>query len=179
MKRTSLPFPKLLPALLLAVAFGLSSYSCTAFTPMQASPTPTATISPTSTHAPTASPTFAPIPVPEGQLTYDQRSGYTVILRATGGDEVHERLYAISGYLQERGYITGIDNHTSNVGDMDIILFGAPSCNDAIDDLTAILNGRLDIANLGRMRFISEDAMYSSKYIVIQMKSIGRFRSGL
>jgi hypothetical protein len=161
--------------LILSLLF-LSSVACGISGSPQSSPTPSATSSPTSTSTPTATPTFAPIPIPEGLLTYDQRSEYKVILRATGGDEVHERIYAISGYLQERGYMTGIDTLTSNVGEMDIILYGAPSCNDAIDDLAVILEGRLDITGLEQSRFIPEDAMYNRKYIVIQIDSAERFR---
>ncbi|MGB7538871.1 MAG: hypothetical protein WBM17_10045, partial [Anaerolineales bacterium] len=108
----------------------------------------------------------------------DQRSGYTVILRSSD-DAVHERLYAISGYLHERGYETDIDSYQSDIGDKDIILYGAPSCNDAIDDLTVILEGRLDITGLERSRFIPEDAMYDWKYIVIQIKSIHQFDPNL
>ncbi|MGB7540107.1 MAG: hypothetical protein WBM17_16315, partial [Anaerolineales bacterium] len=141
----------------------LFSVACGISGSPQASPTPTATRNPTSTSTPTAIPTFTPIPNPEGLLTSDQRSGYTVILRSSD-DAVHERLYAISGYLQDRGYVTDIDSYQSDIGDMDIILYGAPSCNDAIDDLTVILEGRLDITGLERSRFIPEDAMYDWKY---------------
>jgi hypothetical protein len=156
----------------------LSSIACSISGSSQASPTPSATSSLTSA-APTATSTFAPIPTPEGLLAYDERSAYTIVLRTTGNGEIHERFYAISGYLQERGYVTGIDSLTSDIGDMDIILYGAPSCNDAIDDLAVILKGRLDITGLERSRFGSEDAYYNWNHIVIQISSPELFDSTL
>jgi hypothetical protein len=172
--RTGPGLPKALSASLLLGILASSPLACIISGSPPASPTPTATSRPTITLAPTATPTFAPIPNPEGLLSYDQRSGYTVILRSSDA-AVHERLYAISGYLQERGYVTDIDSLQSDVGDKDIILYGAPSCNDAIDDLTVILEGRLDISGLERSRFGSDDAYFNWTHLVIQIKSISRF----
>lgn len=139
-----------------------------------ASPTPTATDRPTSTPTPTVTPTFAPLATPQGLLEDDQRSAFTVTLRSVDA-AIHERFYAISGYLHERGYDTHIDSFGSNIGEMDVLLYGAPACNDALDDLAVILTGRLDITGLERKRFGSDDAYYNWNQLVIQIKSINLF----
>jgi hypothetical protein len=165
---------KLLAAAPFLVAILLSSIACDLSLTPAAAPTPTFTPNPTSTVTPT--PTFAPILTPAGLLTSRQRSGYTVILRSPDA-EIHERLYAISGYLHDRGYETATDSLQSDVGSMDIILYGDPSCLEAIDDLTAVLKGRLDLEGVERRRFGSDDAYYAWPHIVIQITSVDRFSS--
>jgi len=168
MKRTSLSHPKLFSAALLLACLTLSSLSCTTITSLWASPTPTITPSPTIT------PTFTPDPTPEGLIFHDQRSGYLVILRYVG-DDVRKSFTPVLQFLTAQGYSVTLSPGPSDVGDMDVILFGALSCGDAIDDLTLLLRGRLDISGLARMRFSTDDVSYNAKTIVIQIKSIGLF----
>jgi hypothetical protein len=163
-----------LPAALILALLMLPSLACVISGSPSASPTPTATDRPTSTPTPTVTPTFAPIATPQGLLEYDQRSEFSVTLRSVDA-AVHEHFYAISGYLHARGYETDIDSFESNIGDMDILLYGAPACTDALDDLVVILEGRLDITGLKRQRFASDDAYYNWKHLVIQIKSINLF----
>lgn len=174
MTRISLPFQKLLSALLLLGALGLSSLSCTTITSLWASPTPTITPSSTPTATPTITPTFTPSPTPEALLSSEERSEYLVILRYVNED-VHKRFFRVAEFLLERGYRVEIDAGPSAIGDRDIILYGALSCNDAIDDLTILLKGKLDIEGLERKRFTTADVSYESKNIVIQIQSINLF----
>ncbi len=174
MKHISLPYPKLLSALLLLGAPGLSSLSCTTITSLWASLTPTATSTPTPTLTPTITPTETPSPTPEPLLTVAERPEYYVILRYVNED-VQNRFFEIQEYLTEQGYAVTLDAGPSAVGNMDIILFGALSCNDAIDDLTILLKGKLDIGGLERRRFGSDDVSYERKGIVIQIQTIGLF----
>lgn len=140
----------------------------------QASPATTWTPVLTQTLTPTASSTFTPSPTPEGLLSSSQRNHYKVILRHSGYGVI-DRLFAIAGYLQYRGYLTDIDGAPSAIGEMDIILYGDPSCNNALDDITILLKGKLDLEGLERKRFGSEDAAYEWTEIVIQIKSIELF----
>jgi hypothetical protein len=156
----------LLP-LFLAVLI-LPSLSCTAISGLVASPTPTATATP----EPTATP--QPTPTVESILTREQRSQYLVILRYIG-PAVGQKFAPIQDYLQGMGYKAQIDEGPSNVGDMDIILFGALNCNTAIDDLEGILAGKLDITRLTRMRFLPADTGYLKNNIVIQIRSTSLF----
>ncbi len=164
---------KLLAAIVLGCGLALPSLSCSTISSLWASPTPTVTPTPT----PTATPTITPSPTPGALLSTGERSGYLVILRYVG-EEVHQRLFAIQEYLVQQGYTVDIDAGPSAIGSMDVIQFGALSCNQAIDDLTALLEGRLSLRGLERVRFISADASYNKQNIVIQIQSVNRFSPG-
>jgi hypothetical protein len=164
---------KLLAAMALGCALALPSLSCSAISSLWASPTPTVTSTPT----PTETPTITPSPTPSALLSAGERSGYRVILRYVGED-VHLRFLAIQEYLIQQGYTVDIDAGPSAIGSMDVIQFGALSCNQAIDDLTALLAGKLSLQGLERVRFISADASYNKQNIVIQIQSLDRFGPG-
>ena len=155
---------------------GVFSLSCTTVTSLWATPTPTATPSPTPTATPTRTPTRTPTasssPTPEGLLSFDERAEYLVILRYTT-QGVRSRFQKIQAFLMGQGYPVEIDPGQSIIGDMDVILFGALSCNDAIDDLVILLDGRLDIHGLDRVRFTDGDASYEKENVVIQIRSTG------
>jgi hypothetical protein len=182
MRRGACAMAKFLPAALLLGGFAISSLSCTTVTALWATPTPTATPSPTPTatrtFTPTATSSPTPSPTPEGLLAAADRAEYLVILRYTK-EAVRGRFQAIQAFLMDQGYQVEIDAGQSVVGDMDVILYGALSCGQAIDDLTVILDGRLDIHDLDRVRFSFGDASYEKKNIVIQIQSVGRFREDL
>ncbi|MGB7538872.1 MAG: hypothetical protein WBM17_10050 [Anaerolineales bacterium] len=166
--RKRLALPKLLSASLMFGVLASSSLACTTITSLLASPTPTAT------QTPTITPTATPEPTPENLLSPAERSDYRVILRYVGED-VRTRFYPVMTFLLDQGYMVEMDSGPSNVGDMDIILFGSLSCNAALDDLEVILGGKLDITHLTRMRFGPDDASYSRKNIVIQIQSLSLF----
>ncbi len=168
MNRTPCASPRLLSAALLFGLFALSSLSCTTLTSFWVTPTPTFT--PTQT----VTPTFTPSPTPKLVLPVEERKDYHVILRYVGED-VRVRFDAVREFLEAEGFQVNIDSGPSNVGNMNVILFGSPACNDAIDDLTILLKGKLDIQGLERMRFTSDDAYYEAKNLVIQINSIERF----
>jgi hypothetical protein len=155
--RTSL---RVLSAALLLTMLGFSSLSCTTITRLWATPTltPTPTITPT----------------PEAILSSTERADYLVILR-TVDEEVRIRFTAIRQFLHEQGYEVGINEGKSDIGNMDVIMYGALSCLDAIDDLTIILQGKLEIRDLDRVRFNPADLYYKGKHIVIQINDAGRF----
>jgi cell division septation protein DedD len=175
-KRTSSAFPSRSAAGVCLGILVLCSLSCTAVTSRWAAPSPTVTPSPTPTTTPTATntPTRTPSPTPEGLLAADARAEYLVILRYTN-QEVRSRFQKIQAFLIDQGYQVEIDAGQSVVGDMDIILFGALSCKDAVDDLIILLEGRLDIDGLERVRFKAGDASYEKQNIVIQIRSIELF----
>jgi hypothetical protein len=172
MNRTPFGFPRLLTAALLLGILLLPSLACTTVDSFFASPTPTATSTPTITPSPTPSPT------PELRLSLDQRGKYLVILRYVGAP-VQSRFLGILEYLAGQGFKTQIDQGPSKISNGDIILFGALSCNDALDDITILLQGKLDIHGLERVRFTPDDASYELKNIVIQIKSMELFGPGL
>jgi hypothetical protein len=172
MQRTSHNLSKLLSAALLFCALAASSLSCTTITSLIASPTPTATPTPTITPTPT------PEPTPENLLSPAERSEYLIILRHVGED-VLESMDPVELFLIDQGYTVTVDSGPSNVGDMDIILFGSLACNVAIDDLEIILAGKLDLTHLTRMRLGFDDASYDRKNIIIQIKSTNLFGPGL
>jgi hypothetical protein len=147
---------------------GLSSLSCTTITRLWATPTPTFTPTPTVT------PTPKPSPTPEAQLSPRERADYLVILRAVNA-RVRVRFSAIREFLQEQGYQVDIDEGKSDIGGVDVILYGALSCLDAIDDLTVLLQGKLEIRDLDRVRFVPADLYYNGKHVVIQIDDADRF----
>jgi hypothetical protein len=164
--------PKFSSALFVLICLALPSLSCNTFASMLASPTPTVTPTLTPTVTPTASPT------PADLLTPAERSQYLVILRYVG-EPVHTNFYKIQNYLIAKGYSVDIDSGPSMVGDIDIILYGLPKCLQAIDDLTGLLKGKLDISGLSRQQFTSADQSSTSPHIVIQIKSMDLFGPGL
>jgi hypothetical protein len=88
-------------------------------------------------------------------------------------------MFAIKEFLIQQGYSATIDSGPSAIGSMDVIQFGALSCNQAIDDRTGLLEGKLSLRGLERIRFISADASYNKKNIVIQIQSVDRFGPGV
>ena len=171
MQRTPFACSKLLSAGLLLGALAVSSLSCTTITSLIASPTPAATPTPAITPTPT------PEPTPENLLTPAERSEYLVILRYVGED-VQDSMDPIELFLLDQGYTVTMNPGPSNVGDMDIILFGSLACAAALDDLEILLAGKLDITHLSRMRLSFDDASYNRKNIIIQIKSLGLFGPG-
>jgi hypothetical protein len=168
------PAPRRIPlsVSILLAALILPSLSCSAVANLLASPTPAATATPEATATPAATAT------PESLLTRDERSQYLVILRYIGSD-VRQNFFAVQDYLKTSGYNVQIDEGPSNVGDMDIILFGSLQCNAAIDDLESILTGKLDLSHLTRMRFQPADTGYLKPNIVVQIRSASLFGPGL
>jgi hypothetical protein len=159
-------------AVLLLAAVMLTSLSCNTVGSLFA--TPTFTPSPTAT----LTPTITPSPTLEFRLSQAERGDYLVILRYTS-EAVKDRFGPIMSFLNQQGFSAKIDEGPSSVGDMDVILYGATSCNDAIDDLTLLLHDTLAIRDLDRIRFDSNDLSYTKKNIVIQIKDIDRFDPGL
>lgn len=172
MRRSPYARSKLLSAGLLLGALAASSLSCTTITSLIVRPTPSATLTPTITPTPT------PEPTPENLLSSAERAEYLVILRYVG-DDVRDRINPVMSFLIDQGYTVVMDAGPSNVGDMDIILFGSLACNAALDDLEILLAGKLDITHLTRMRLGFDDASYDRKNIIIQIKNIGLFGPGL
>jgi hypothetical protein len=156
----------------------LSSLSCTSLTSFFVPPTPTATPTATPTLTPTATPTETPSPTPEPLLSREERGEYYLILRYIS-DAVQQRFLPIQDFLSQQGYTVDIDEGPSMVGDMDVILYGAPSCLDAIDDLILLLHDKLALQDLEPTRFTSDDLGYNEKTIVIQIRDIDRFDPGL
>jgi hypothetical protein len=110
-------------------------------------------------------------------LTKEERGEYLVILRyiSEGGQM---RFPPVRELLVQQGYTATLDKGPSSIGDMDIILCGTPSCNDAIDNLEIILAWKLDITHPTRMRLDFNDASYNRKNIAIRIKNADLFGSG-
>jgi hypothetical protein len=170
--------PRLRLAVVLLAALVLSSLSCSTIGSLWATPTPTITPSPTPTVTPSTTPTFTPSPTQEALLSKEERSEYMVILRYVS-EGVRTRFLPVKEFLAQQGYTVTIDEGPSSIGDMDVILYGALSCNDAIDDLIILLHDKLALQDLDRVRFDSKDTSYQKKNIVIQIKDFDRFDPGL
>ncbi|OGO09143.1 MAG: hypothetical protein A3K46_09080 [Chloroflexi bacterium RBG_13_60_9] len=161
---------KLLSASLLLGILASSSLACTTITSLIAGPAPAPTA------APEPSPT--PQPPPAGSLAPAERAKFFVILQSNNSG-VLDRFYPVREHLEGLGYPVDILLNPSAYGDVDLILFGDMACYDAIDDLKAVLAGKLKIDHLTRVRFDPSDLRYNSTSIVIQIKSIDLFDPNL
>jgi hypothetical protein len=166
MEQRKRPQTKLLTPTLLLMCLVLSSITCSSANSLLAGTAPE-----------TATPSTTEETIPQGLLSTAERSQYSVILRSDSAD-IRNRFQPIQDFLADQGYSVAIDNGKSDLSDMDIIQFGQLSCKDAIDDMEILLEGRLDLRSLTRMRFPFEDSKYAGWEIVIQIQDAGLFGAG-
>lgn len=149
-----------MPALVAQLAQGVAIASATQ------SPTPVHTLVP---------PTLTPIPTSTATPTsFPAASEYRVVLRYEK-PQVLDGFQSLQGRLTASGYQVEINQGYGFPGPQDAILYGAPSCLDAIADITGRAIDLIQLSNIPVQRLVSTDNSANSKIIIIQIADETRF----